>query len=411
VVAYYFPPLGGGGVNRTVQLVRGLVRAGWQPLVLTVDDAAWARDPALSRRIPAQVKVLRIPNPDWGRVAVRAGGRPQPSAGAGRLQRWLVPDLHVGWSLLASGVAATLALARAIDAVYTTAPPYSAHAAGLVSRRLGTPWIADFRDAWTLCHARQNLPPTRIALERRLEEAVMKRANRVLFASEAVRRRYLLRLPDLARRSETVLTGYDPEEFRGAEAVAADPLRFSIVHAGSASHDEKTDTLLRFLDALRLWSHRDHDVAETVEVAFVGGEPSLRDAISVRGLSRWVKVEPSVSRVALASRLRRAHRCLYLAPAGDLGADPVPGKLFDAVGAGRRLLALAPDGPVSRLIEDLDLGEAVPPDDLEGLVANLSEARRSARSQLATPGPGASARRRLDVRFTMSRVVRAFEAM
>ena len=239
----------------------------------------------------------------------------------------------------------------------------------------------------------------------------MRRANRVLFASEAVRRRYLLRLPDLARRSETVLTGYDPEEFRGAEAVVPDPLRFSIVHAGSASHDEKTDTLLRFLDALRLWSRRDHDVAETVEVAFVGGEPSLRDAIAVRGLSRWVKVESSVSRVALAGRLRRAHRCLYLAPAGDFGADPVPGKLFDAVGAGRRLLALAPEGPVSRLIEDLDLGEAVPPDDLEGLVANLSEARCSARSQLATPGPGASARRRLDVQFTMSRVVRALEAM
>jgi hypothetical protein len=124
-----------------------------------------------------------------------------------------------------------------------------------------------------------------------------------------------------------------------------------------------------------------------------------------------VKVEPSVSRLALAGRLRRAHRCLYLAPAGDFGADPVPGKLFDAVGAGRRLLALAPEGPVSRLIEDLDLGEAIPPDDLEALVANLSEARRSARSQPATPGPGASARRRLDVRLTMSRVVRALEAM
>jgi glycosyltransferase involved in cell wall biosynthesis len=410
VVAYYFPPLGGGGVNRTVQLVRRLVRAGWQPLVLTVDDAAWARDTALSRRIPPQVKVLRIPNPDWGRVVVRAGGRPQPSAGRGRLQRWLVPDLHVGWSLLASGVAATLAVARAIDAVYTTAPPYSAHAAGLAARRLGIPWIADFRDAWTLCHARRDLPPRRIVLERRLEEAVMKRANRVLFASEAVRRRYLARLSGLAHRSETVLTGFDPEEFRGAEEVVPDPLRFSIVHAGSASRDEKTDTFLCFLEALRLWSRREYGVADTVEVAFVGGEPSLREAIAVRGLARWVKVESSVSRVALAGRLRRAHRCLYLAPVGDFGADPVPGKLFDAVGAGRRLLALAPEGPVSRLIEDLDLGEAIPPDDLDGLIASLSEARRSARLQGQPPGPGASALRSLDARFTMSRVVRALEA-
>jgi glycosyltransferase involved in cell wall biosynthesis len=409
VVAYYFPPLGGGGVNRTIHVVRGLVRAGWRPLVLTVDAAAWARDPKLRRRVPASVRVLRIPNPDWGRVVVRAGGRPQPGAGRGRLQRWLVPDLHVGWSLLASGVAATLACARAIDAVYTTAPPYSTHGAGLAARRLGIPWLADFRDAWTFCHARRDLPPRRIALERRLEEAVMERADRVLFASEAVRRRYLARIPALVHRSETVLTGFDPDEFRGAEEIVPDPLRFSIVHAGSASHDEKTDSFIRFLDALRLWSHAEPDVADTVEVAFVGGEPSLREAIAARGLARWVKVESPVSRLALAARLRRAHRCLYLAPSGDLGADPVPGKLFDAVGAGRRLLALAPEGPISQLIEGLDLGEAIAPDDLEGLVTGLSEARRSARGQYPPPGPGASARRRLDVRLTMARVVRALE--
>jgi hypothetical protein len=242
-----------------------------------------------------------------------------------------------------------------------------------------------------------------------MEEAVMKRANRVLFASEAVRRRYLARVSGLAHRSETVLTGFDPGEFQPAQGVAPDPLRFSIVHAGSASLDGKTATFLCFLDALRLWSRREHDVADTVEVAFVGGEPSLRGAIAARGLGAWVKVEPPVSRVALPGRLRRAHRCLHLAPAGNLGADLVPGKLFDAVGAGRRLLALAPEGPVSRLIEDLDLGEAIPPDDLEGLGASLSEARRSARSQDQPPGPGASALRRIDVRLTMTRVVRALE--
>ena len=68
VVAYYFPPLGGGGVNRTLKLVRGMAAAGWQPLVLTVDDAAWTRDPDLLAQVPARARVLRIPNPDWGRI-------------------------------------------------------------------------------------------------------------------------------------------------------------------------------------------------------------------------------------------------------------------------------------------------------------------------------------------------------
>lgn len=29
VVAYYFPPVGGGGVSRTVKVVRALAAAGW----------------------------------------------------------------------------------------------------------------------------------------------------------------------------------------------------------------------------------------------------------------------------------------------------------------------------------------------------------------------------------------------
>ena len=90
------------------------------------------------------------------------------------------------------------------------------------------------------------------------------------------------RVPGLAPRSETVLTGFDPDEFRAAQGVAPDPLRFSIVHAGSASLDGKTATFLCFLDALRLWSRREHNVSDTVEVAFVGAEPSLRGAIAAR---------------------------------------------------------------------------------------------------------------------------------
>lgn len=411
VVTYYFPPIGGGGVNRTLQVVRALVRAGWQPLVLTVDDAAWSRDPELCGRIPDSVKVLRVPNPDWGRVVVSSGGSPEPGVGRGRLQRWLVPDLHVGWSLLASGVAALLAAVRHIDAVYTSAPPYSIHAAGLAARRLGIPWVADFRDAWTLFPARRELPPLRTAVERRMEEAVMRRANRVLFASEAVRQRYLPRVPGLADRSETVLTGYDAEEFRAAGGLAPNPRRFSMVHAGSASLDAKRATFLSFLEALELWCRREPDVAETVEISFLGGDRSLLEAISARGLAAWVKVEPAVSRVALPIRLRRAHHCLHLAPVSQLGADIVPGKLFDAVGAERRVLALAPEGPIARLIRDLDIGEAVSPHDREAVVSALSAARRSAVAQGQPPAPGSAARRVLDVRSTMASVVRALETV
>src|SRR5271166_6551100 len=118
IVAYYFPPVGGGGVARTLRLVRALAAAAWRPIVVTVDRAAWAQDPGLVGEVPPATTVLRVPNPDWGRVAAGAGSGPAPGRGRGRLQRWLVPDLHVGWSTLAATVTASLAAARAVDVVY-----------------------------------------------------------------------------------------------------------------------------------------------------------------------------------------------------------------------------------------------------------------------------------------------------
>lgn len=35
-VAYYFPPLGGAGVQRTLKFVKYLPEFGWQPHVLTI---------------------------------------------------------------------------------------------------------------------------------------------------------------------------------------------------------------------------------------------------------------------------------------------------------------------------------------------------------------------------------------
>ncbi len=409
VLAYYFPPLGGGGVNRTLKVVGALEAAGFAPLVLTVDDAAWPRDPELLEAVPPRTRVIRLPNPDWGRVPARAGATPEAGRGRGRLRRWLVPDLHVGWSALAACFAAGLARASDVRAVYTTCPPYSAHAGGWLARRLGVPWVADFRDAWTLYDGRQDFPRWRKAVERRLEEAVLRGADRVLFASEGVRQRYLGRVPDLDRRSETVLTGFDPAESAAAEAIRPGPGPLSLVHAGRALQDRKAPTFHRLLDALARWQRRDAAVSQVVEVSFVGAEAGVAAAIERAGLSAWVRVEEALPRAALPERLARAHRCLYLAPFGASAADPVPGKLFDAAGAGRRLLALAPRGAVTQLIEGLDLGEWADPREPEQVLARLASLDGE-RSGGPRP-PGARGRAALDARASMARVVAAVEAV
>jgi glycosyltransferase involved in cell wall biosynthesis len=406
VVAYSFPPIGGGGVARSLHLVRTLVEAGWRLIVLTADRAAWPQDPALVKRVPRSVTILRIPNPDWGRVAVRGGQQPPPGRSRGRLERWLVPDLHVGWSALAAAAASSLALVRAMDVVYTTAPPYSALAAGLASRALGIPWVADFRDAWTENHARTHLPPWRRRVEEGFEGAVLRRADQVVFASDGTRERALRRVPGLAERSETVLTGFAPEELGlRANPSPAQPARLELVHAGSALLDRKAATFERCLSALEEWARTEPHVPSTVRLRFVGLEAVAAARIQQHGLDDWVHAEEAVSREALGRLLRGTHASLYLAPEGERGGDLIPGKLFDAVGAAKPLVALAPSGSLSRLVRDRGLGWVVDPKSAQELIGCLEALRRRVLRGQALPAPLAEIRASLCATATMPRLV------
>lgn len=388
VVAYYFPPVAGGGVSRTLKALAALDAAGLDAVVLTVDDAAWAHDPGLATRVPPGTRVVRVPNPDWGRVAARA---PVTSAagtpgGRGLLRRWLVPDLHVAWSLLAAPVAAGLAATGAVDLAYVSAPPYSAFAAGLAAGAAGVPWIADFRDGWTCCPTRADLPPRRVALERRLEDAVLRRADRVLFASEGPHRRCTERVPGLGARSEVVLSGYDPAEFgavRGRRPAAG---RLELVHAGTVLTNRRGPALDALLGALAALREEVPDLAARVRLRLLGGEGALAARVRAAGLADVVRLEPGVPRARLADELASAHGAVVLAPEGARGPEPIPGKLFDAAGAGRPVLALSAPGPLPELVARAGLGRVVDPGDAAGLRAELRAAMgRASRGALAWP--------------------------
>ena len=60
IIAYYFPPLGGGGTLRTLKFVKYLSQFGWIPEVLTVKNAHYlVNDENLQIQIPTEVVVHR----------------------------------------------------------------------------------------------------------------------------------------------------------------------------------------------------------------------------------------------------------------------------------------------------------------------------------------------------------------
>ena len=61
-IAYYFPPVGGGGVQRTTQTIKYLSQLGWNITVITVDYPSYdVYDSSLMNYIPDTVEVIRLP--------------------------------------------------------------------------------------------------------------------------------------------------------------------------------------------------------------------------------------------------------------------------------------------------------------------------------------------------------------
>ena len=92
VLAYHFPPVGGGGVQRSVKFVRYLADFGYEAIVVTGEGASSGRwtplDPSLAAEIPPSVRICRVGDEPAGGDRAAGGGWSGGSAIESRFARW-----------------------------------------------------------------------------------------------------------------------------------------------------------------------------------------------------------------------------------------------------------------------------------------------------------------------------------
>ena len=125
LVSLYFPPAGGGGVQRTLKFATHLPALGFETHVLAPDDPKWVHaDPELQPPTQAWVHRARYLGPRGRKPAEELYGR----TGLDLVQRHarlafrrvLVPDENVSWNLTAIPAALRIVRQEGIDVVLTT---------------------------------------------------------------------------------------------------------------------------------------------------------------------------------------------------------------------------------------------------------------------------------------------------
>lgn len=319
---------------------------------------------------------------------VRAGGaasfvRTEPGALGGLLRTLrrfaMIPDGQLTWLPNALRCALSSLRDHPAHLLYSTSPPASAHLLGLwLKRRTNLPWVADFRDAWTydpLDPALEEMP-YRLALEKRLEEAVVEAADAAIAATD-ISAEYLRRTyPSAADKIHVITNGFEPDDFNDVDTSVHPPSEkpLTLVHTGSFSASHPQRTPLPLFAALSELLGMDPAWAERLRLVLVGHlSPEERKAatpLADRGMIELSGLQERPQALALQTR---AHILLLVDHPRPWPASNVPGKFYEYLAMRRPILALTGPGMVARLIDQLQVGYCAPPDDPQAICSSLQD--------------------------------------
>jgi glycosyltransferase involved in cell wall biosynthesis len=421
IVSYYFPPAGGGGVQRVLKLCKHLPAFGWDVEVLAPDDPKWvAHDPGLAAEIPTGTVVHRAryrgPSDERPAADVLAGieGLRGVATRAGLYGRQLlVPDPRVVWVPDAARAAVRIVRERSANVVLTTSPPSSAHMIGnLVARRTGVPWIADLRDSW-LANPHRRYDRRSVRAKRAVLETMARRTFARVSALTAVTETIADEARALAPAgtpSAVISNGCDFDEFAGLEHTPSDRLR--ILHAGFFFGVRSPRP---FLEALaRLLADRP-DLRDVIEARFVGGfRTADRQWAESLGLGAALRIDGFLPHDQALAAMKDADALLLLIPrAGGLGLSVLSGKLFEYLAAERPVLALVPpEGIAADLLRSTGFARIADPDDVGVIRAQLEDLVEAWRAgDLGDRPLPADLRERLDRRTRASEMADVFRSV
>jgi glycosyltransferase involved in cell wall biosynthesis len=367
IVARDFPPAGGAPAIRLSKLVRYLPEFGWEPVVITAPgDHAWHRDASLLEGLPRALEIHRVP-----RLLARAI---HPGSGIDRrvvrpprrkwLGKLLLPDSGILWAAPAGRVAG--GLVDGVDAILTSAPPFSTHVVGLwVARRHRLPWVADYRDNWTTNPAIASSGLSRwldVALERR----VLREAGDVTVVSRAAANELTEVFGLDPHRVHVAMNGFDPDDLPPVQDRSAS---FEITYMGSL--DLRRDPR-PFLQALDQASRDRPALRDDVRIRLIGSIPEwvVEAAVRTVGAAR-VTVDGVVPHREALAKAGGSAVLLGITSEQESGGSAMTSKLLEYLGLRRPILMLAPPGPAVELLASINVGEAARPDDREAIRAAL----------------------------------------
>jgi glycosyltransferase involved in cell wall biosynthesis len=358
IITYYWPPTGGGGVQRWLKFAKYLRRFGWEPVIYTPENPESPQtDQSLVNEIPPGTQVLRTKVWEPYRWYKAFTGRKRDE----RLQtaflsenkkpglaeklsilirgNLFIPDARRFWVYPSVKFLQKWLQSNRVDLLVSTGPPHSLHLIAMqLKKRTGIPWLADFRDPWTKIDYYHDLMIGKRAdrIHHQMELKVLQNADGVTVVSPGMEREFS-KVHD--REYAVIPNGFDSSDFDEVEAVKPDP-NFSLAHIGALV---KTRNPLKLWKVLKELCEEDAGFSDSLKIKLIGNtDVFVRESLKDYQLQDKVEIKSYLPHNEVVKEQMRSQVLLLLINRTPNSHLILTGKLFEYLASGRPILGIGP---------------------------------------------------------------------
>ncbi len=373
VVAYYFPPLGLSGVQRTLKFVKYMKNYNWEPTVVTTGKVAYfAHDDSLHKElIDSDIRIIRVSGSNEpNSILSRFGTIKLPSEFLRNIfdklsQTFFIPDNKISWSRLAYKKIDEILSHEKFDALFITCPPFSAFdIISKIKKKHDVPLFADYRDLWYRSYFSFYLTPFHRLLHKNKEYLALKAADRIIVTNRKIKEKLLSTYPFLTFEDVVIIPhGYDHEDFEKIEAQPKPQNKMVLMYSGIFMVYNSPVYLLKAFKQLTI---ERPDIASNIELHFVGFLRKENQKLIRRlKLQAFVKDHGYVNHDEAIAKIKSAD-VLWFMVGRRRNIDAIlPGKIYEYIGAKKTLLACVPDGAAKMAVEESGAGFVCDPDNID----------------------------------------------
>lgn len=364
IIAYFFPPMGGSGVQKTLKFVKYLSEFNYNPIILTVDSrfTRWIKDKSLLEQIPPDTIVYRTPTFDMNWLFKVLWGLRLNSIVKWLLNNVLIPDAEVTWLPFAKRKLRIIFKEHKIDIVYITAGPFAPLLLGsYIKNKYLINYVVDFRDEWTNNPYRNDSGISFQAKqkEQKYELDVLQNCRGIVYTHPLyMKDNFEKRYPFLRSKCNSIITnGFDESDFSQVKLQETKREKLIITYIGTFYDRRQPQILWDALSGLFKENILDNNQFEFRIIGKNKKSFVLKNYNTDQDIIEVVRFfENMMYKKSLQEMLNADLLLLYIATGSNSKAE-MPGKLFDYLRSYKPVLAIIPpDGAAAEILKKSGTG-------------------------------------------------------